>query len=290
MLAIIESEKYLELFVRVKIVTDSAAFQKTLEKKELAPKVSSWALFLEEFNHEIVHRSGNFMRHVDVLSRNTVLMITDPALHKRLYLDINTNTRTQDESQEQQIDRKETNTSGLFGPEVTSTREGKKISPLQFPVGIKSLTHGKGKGFLNPIPKENIPLNIYYIDFIGPLPSTNKRYQHIVTVVDVFTKFTWFYPVKSPFSQEAIDKLKLQQTIFGNPSRIITDKGSVFTANEFETYCSEEGIQHLTITTGIPRGNGQIERKRRTLSHDDPMKSFRHFSNVQRVINSSTSR
>ncbi|GBN46507.1 hypothetical protein AVEN_232417-1 [Araneus ventricosus] len=90
----------------------------------------------------------------------------------------------------------------------------------------------------------------------GPLPSTNKIYQHIFTVMDAFTKFTWFYPVKSPSAQEAIDKLKLEQTIFGNPSRIITDRGSAFTASEFETYCSDEGIHHLKITTGIPRGNG----------------------------------
>ncbi|GBM14591.1 Pro-Pol polyprotein [Araneus ventricosus] len=157
--------------------------------------------------------------------------------------------------------------------------------------------HGKGEGFLNPISKDNVPFNTYHIDFVGPLPSTNKRYQHIFTVVDAFTKFTWFYPVKSPSAQEAIDKLKLRQTIFGNSSRIITDTGSAFTSNEFETYCSEEGIQHLKITTGIPRGNGQIERMYRILipvlsqlSHDDPPKWFRHVPTVQRVINSSTSR
>ncbi|GBM46257.1 hypothetical protein AVEN_224823-1 [Araneus ventricosus] len=74
--------------------------------------------------------------------------------------------------------------------------------------------HGKGERFLNPIPKENAPFNTFPIDFVGPLPSTNKIYQHIFTVVDAFTKFMWFYPVKSPSAQEAIDKLKLQQTIF----------------------------------------------------------------------------
>ncbi|GBN09767.1 hypothetical protein AVEN_84554-1 [Araneus ventricosus] len=78
---------------------------------------------------------------------------------------------------------------------------------------------------------------------------------------------------------------------------IITDRGSAFTANEFETYCSEEGIQHLKITTGIPRGNGQIERMHRILipvlsklSHDDRTKWFKHVPTVQRVINSSSSR
>ena len=79
------------------------------------------------------------------------------------------------------------------------------------------------KGFLNPIPKEDKPLNTYQADFIGSLLSMNKNYQHIFTIVDAFTKFTWLYPVKSVFAEEALDKLKLQQKTFGNPARIITD-------------------------------------------------------------------
>ncbi|GBL98155.1 hypothetical protein AVEN_268248-1 [Araneus ventricosus] len=68
----------------------------------------------------------------------------------------------------------------------------------------------KKEGFLNPIPKEETPLSTYHIDFIGPLPSTNKNYQHIFTVVDAFTKFTWLYPVKTISTESALEKLKLQ--------------------------------------------------------------------------------
>ncbi|GFS54116.1 transposon Ty3-I Gag-Pol polyprotein [Trichonephila inaurata madagascariensis] len=67
------------------------------------------------------------------------------------------------------------------------------------------------EGFLNPIPKEDVPLSIYHVDFIGPLPSTNKRYQHILKIIDAFTKFTWLYPVKSTTLEDALDKLNLQQ-------------------------------------------------------------------------------
>ncbi|GFT24237.1 hypothetical protein TNCV_2064651 [Trichonephila clavipes] len=119
---------------------------------------------------------------------------------------------------------------------------------------------GKGEGLLNPIPKENIPLSTYHIDFLGPLPSTNKNYNHILSIIDAFTKFVWLYPVKSTSSRDALDKLKQQEITFGNPRRIITDKGTAFTSKEFREYCENENIQHLSITTGIPRGNGQIER------------------------------
>ncbi|GFW23395.1 transposon Tf2-6 polyprotein [Trichonephila clavipes] len=114
------------------------------------------------------------------------------------------------------------------------------------------------KGFLNPIPKEDVPLSTY-VDFIGPLPSTNKRYKHI-TIIDAFTKFTWFYPVKSTTLEDALDKLKLQQKTFGNPKRMITDKDSPFNSKGFDDYCNEENIQNLRFTTSVPRGNGQVER------------------------------
>ncbi|GFX15219.1 pro-Pol polyprotein [Trichonephila clavipes] len=111
----------------------------------------------------------------------------------------------------------------------------------------------------------DVPLSTYHVDFIGPLPSTNKRYQHILTIIDAFTKFTWLYPVKSTTLEDALDKLKLQQKTFGNPKRIITDRGSPFNSKGFGDYCTEEKIQNLQITTGVPRGNGQVERIHRTL-------------------------
>ncbi|GFW00342.1 transposable element Tcb2 transposase [Trichonephila clavipes] len=110
---------------------------------------------------------------------------------------------------------------------------------------------GKDEGLLNPIPKENIPLSTYHIDFLGPLPSTNKNYNHILSVIDAFTKFAWLYPVKSTSSRDALEKVKQQEITYGNPRRIITDKGIAFTSKEFREYCENENIQHLSITTGI---------------------------------------
>ncbi|GFW33470.1 hypothetical protein TNCV_2210051 [Trichonephila clavipes] len=116
-----------------------------------------------------------------------------------------------------------------------------------------------------PVMMESIPLSTYHVDFIGPLPSTNKSYQHIFTVVDAFTKFTWLYPVKTVSAESVLEKLKQQQKTFGNPIRIISDRGSAFTSKLFNDYCDEENIQHLQIATGVPRGNGQVERIHRTL-------------------------
>ncbi|GFU30311.1 hypothetical protein TNCV_2865111 [Trichonephila clavipes] len=145
--------------------------------------------------------------------------------------------------------------------------------------------------------EESIPLSTYHVDFIGPLPSTNKSYQHIFTVVDAFTKFTWLYPVKTVSAESALEKLKQQQKTFGNPIRIISDRGSAFTSKLFNDYCAEENIQHLQIATGVPRGNGQVERIHRTLipvltklSLDESTKWYKYVDRLQRILNSTICR
>ncbi|GFW30838.1 retrovirus-related Pol polyprotein from transposon 17.6 [Trichonephila clavipes] len=114
---------------------------------------------------------------------------------------------------------------------------------------------------------------------------------------DAFTKFTWLYPVKTVSAESALEKLKQQQKIFGNPIRIISDRGSEFTSKLFNDYCDEENIQHLQIATGVPRGNGQVERIHRTLipvltklSLDDSTKWYKYVDSLQRILNSTINR
>ncbi|GFW65186.1 retrovirus-related Pol polyprotein from transposon 17.6 [Trichonephila clavipes] len=67
-----------------KIITDCSAFQKTMDKKDLVTRVARWILLLEEYDYEIVHRSGQRMQHVDALSRYPVTIITSDTLTARL--------------------------------------------------------------------------------------------------------------------------------------------------------------------------------------------------------------
>lgn len=124
---------------------------------------------------------------------------------------------------------------------------------------------GKQECFLNPIEKGTVPLDTFHIDHLGPLPSTKKSYNHIFVIVDAFSKFIWLYATKSTGAAEVVNRLKKQSSIFGNPRRIISDRGSAFTSREFEEYCQMENVQHVLTTTGIPRSNGQVERVNRTL-------------------------
>ncbi|GFS75548.1 hypothetical protein TNCV_3424961 [Trichonephila clavipes] len=233
-----------------KIITDCSAFQKTMDKKDLVTRVARWTLLLEEYDYEIVHRSGQRMQHVDALSRYPVTIITSDTLTARL-------------QRAQQEDENIQNLKSLIGTNnatdffikneiLYKCVDGRELiaAPRDMQTELIKLAHEKGhfssakteeiltksvgkrRGFLYPIPKEDVPLSTLSCDFIGPLPSTNKRYQHILTIIDAFTKFTWLYPVKSTTLEDALDKLKLQQKTFGNPKRIITDRVLLLTPKD----------------------------------------------------------
>jgi len=124
---------------------------------------------------------------------------------------------------------------------------------------------GKQEGLLNPIAKGETPLDTYHVNHLGPLPSTKKNYKHIFVVIDAFSKFVWLYATKTTSTSKIVIRLRKQAFIFGNPRRIISDRGTAFTSNYFSEYCKSENIEHVLCTTGVPRANGQVERVNRTL-------------------------
>lgn len=155
---------------------------------------------------------------------------------------------------------------------------------------------GKQEGYLHPLNKGDVPLHTFHLDHLGLFETTPKSYKHI-SIIDAFTKFVWLYPVKTVTSKEAIDKLKMQKSIFGNLGRIISDRGTGFTSTEFKNYCCKHGIEHIKITAGFPRANGQIERINRTIiqvltkmSLNDPVKWYKHIPRLQQVLNSTFQR
>ena len=149
---------------------------------------------------------------------------------------------------------------------------------------------GKQEGMLNPIDKEGVPLHTWHIDHIGELPSTNKNYKYLLVVIDALTKFTWLFTTKTKGVDEVIKKINILQQHYGNPSRIIADKG--FKSDSFNALCEENNILCHYITTGLPRGNGQVERIHRVLkavftkySTEQPRTWFKYVTRVQQAIN-----
>lgn len=344
-LAIIRSLKKLRVYlfgIKFKIFTDCEAFNLTMKKRDILPKVTRWALYIKEFTCTIHHRRGSSMRHVDALSRYPVVLTVDCTILEKL-------RKSQNDDPHCQLIKKilidggehktyvlrsnmlyrfaegryllvvpkgmQTNiirnihehghinsrkVEAIVRQEYDIDKLGKKINDIIsncVQCILVSRKAGKQEGLLFPIEKIDIPLHTYHVDHLGPLPSTAKCYKHLFVIIDAFTKFVWLYPVKSTTTAEVLKKLEIQREIFGNPYRIISDKGSAFTANDFQDYCNNQKITHVQTTTGIPRGNGQVERINgiiipvlAKLSIADPLKWYKHVATVQRFINSTTSR
>ena len=78
-LAVVYAIKRFHLYlskIKFEIVTDCDSFRLTLSKRSINLRISRWALFLEDFDYEIIHRSGQCTNHVDALSRcHSILVI-----------------------------------------------------------------------------------------------------------------------------------------------------------------------------------------------------------------------
>ena len=85
--------------------------------------------------------------------------------------------------------------------------------------------------------------------------------------------------------------------MFENPSKIVLDRETALLFKDFEEYCPDQNIGRIKITVGIPRENGQVERRRNRmivvlskLAEGDSTKCYKFILDGQRIINSSISR
>ncbi|GFT33556.1 transposon Tf2-6 polyprotein [Trichonephila clavipes] len=247
-LAIVAALKKLRVYLlgqKVKKVTDCPVFQETMGKKDLVTHIARWAMLLEEFDNIIIHCPGQRMKHVDALSRYPVMVMSDTLTlrlknaqsedegivtlkalldsgnsqdfferNEILYKFVNGREGMQieiikiiHEKGHFSVAKTEVVKQEFFIPNLNKLAQ--QVIANCVPCILANRKSGKREGFLNPIPKDETPLHTYHVDFIGPLESTNKIYQHILMVIDAFTKFSWLYPVKNISADSVLDKLRL---------------------------------------------------------------------------------
>ncbi|KAL7290410.1 hypothetical protein TKK_0016101 [Trichogramma kaykai] len=167
-----------------------------------------------------------------------------------------------------------------------------KVISACVPCILGARKEGKKEGFLRPIPKADVPMHTWHLDHIGPLPDTNKDYRYLLVVVDGFTRYTWFFATKTKNSEKIIRNFKILQQHYGNPHRVIVDRGGAFASAVFKNLCKAHNIELHAVTTGVPRGNGQVERVHSVLigiftkiTVDEPNTWYKHLTRVQHAIN-----
>lgn len=91
------------------------------------------------------------------------------------------------------------------------------------------------------------PWEIVCIDVVGPLPRSKSGHCYILSIMDKFSKFCLFFPMRTATSRN-----------------IICDNGRQFTGNEFKKLAQEYSVKISYTALYHPQANA-CERQHRTL-------------------------
>jgi hypothetical protein len=122
--------------------------------------------------------------------------------------------------------------------------------------------HCKSPWLLSPLPIPESSWQDISMDFIKGLPSSQGYTVILVVVVDRFTKYAHFYPLKHPFSANSVASVFLDNMVklHGVPKSIISDRHKVFTSNFWKALFSSLQVSLKMSSAYHPQTNGQTER------------------------------
>lgn len=110
------------------------------------------------------------------------------------------------------------------------------------------------------------PLDRIALDFVGPLPVTERGNEHLLVVTDYFTKWVEAYPLPDQLASTTADALVTEFFArWGVPRLIHTDQGPNFQSDLFKEMCQRFEITQTRTCPYWPRSDGQTERANRTL-------------------------
>jgi transposase InsO family protein len=103
-----------------------------------------------------------------------------------------------------------------------------------------------------------------HVDMIGPLNKTPEGYQHILLVMDSFTKWCEAFPMKSGTAADVAEVLHSEIFCrYGAPREMLTDRGQNFSSHLVAELCKLFQVTKLQTSSYHPQTNAACERMNR---------------------------
>ena len=133
---------------------------------------------------------------------------------------------------------------------------------------IKPARH-RPHGQLQSLPRPERPWMDITMDFITDLPPSKKQgkaYDCILVIVDRYTKMTRYIPTRKTIDADGLASVFFTKIFrhYGAPRSIVTDRGTVFTAKYWSSFCFLLKIRRRLSTAFHPQTDGQTERQNQT--------------------------
>lgn len=118
---------------------------------------------------------------------------------------------------------------------------------------------------LSSQPTAQRPWQLVSLDLVGPLPRSSSGYVYILSVMDCFSKYALFYPLRTATATNIIKILEDQVIlVYGAPQTVIMDNGPQFKSASFKSLLDSYSI-HIKYTPVYHPQANPVERVHRVI-------------------------
>ena len=242
--------------------------------------VVRWKVALMQYDFDVTHISGVKNIVADLLSRlvrnHLEEIVPKEELEELILSELHSNEILTDDVYNK-IKAVHNSTAGHSGVERTVARlQAKGTAWLYMRTHVRHFIRQcaccqKMNAVKTPIQAHHFTVSSYQpmvklnIDFIGPF-NTEEESGYVLTVIDCFTR--WVEPVPCEFAnaEETANALLMHFRRYGEPSVLLSDRGSHFVNNVISEFLLHVGTEHSLTIAYSKQENSIVERANKEIN------------------------